>query len=108
MKTANKTRARNKSRAKSVADHRSRQTRRGRDGQSQASGHAKPGTNGNGEFFHVVVRPKAEFSSFRTQDVGKPGGIERVAGQRANGSWSTQKWLISKTMAHVEDGELFA
>ncbi len=31
------------------------------------------------------------------QDVGGPGGVERLAGQRANGSWDTQKWLIEKS-----------
>jgi len=31
-----------------------------------------------------------------------------VSGQRSSGSWSTQKWLISKSMAHVEGGHLVA
>lgn len=43
---------------------------------------------------------------FRTQDVGRPGGIERVAGKRSSGSWDTQKWLISKRLAHVEGDRL--
>jgi hypothetical protein len=38
--------------------------------------------------------------------VGSKGGVERVAGQRASGSWDTAKWLIEKTHAHVEDGRL--
>jgi hypothetical protein len=42
------------------------------------------------------------------QDVGAPGGIERLAGQRANGSWDTQKWLIGKTEAHIENEKLVA
>src|SRR5262245_56017438 len=66
---------------------------------------AKPGAGG-GDFFHIEVRPKAEFKTFRTQDVGKRGGIERVAGKRASGSWSTQKWLIGKDQAHLERGQL--
>ena len=69
---------------------------------------AKPGTRGGGKFFHIEVRPKREFVTFRNQDVGEPGGIERVAGKRASGSWSTQKWLISKEDAHIEDGRLVA
>ncbi|MBO6717246.1 MAG: hypothetical protein JJ913_04735 [Rhizobiaceae bacterium] len=69
---------------------------------------AKPGSTGEGDFYHVEVRPKGEFQTFRTQDVGDEGGIERVAGQRTSGSWDTQKWLISKKMAHVEDGRLVA
>ena len=61
---------------------------------------AKPGARGSGGFFHIQVRPKSEFVSFRNQDVGARGGIERVAGRRANGSWDTQKWLIGKAEAH--------
>jgi len=38
--------------------------------------------------------------------VGKKNGIERVGGQRENGSWDTVKWLVSKEMAHVENGKL--
>jgi len=59
-----------------------------------------------GEFFHIEVRPKDEFVAFRSQDVGGPGGIERVAGKRPTGSWSTHKWLISKDAAHIESGGL--
>src|ERR1035441_6945626 len=61
---------------------------------------AKPGARGRGGFFHIQVRPKRDFVSFRNQDVGARGGIERVAGRRANGSWDTQKWLIGKSEAH--------
>jgi hypothetical protein len=63
-------------------------------------GRAKPGARGGGEFFHIEVRPRLEFRTFRTQDVGKKGGIERVAGKRSSGSWDTQKWLIGKGHAH--------
>ena len=61
---------------------------------------AKPGARGGGDFFHIQVRPRSEFVTFRNQDVGRRGGIERVAGRRANGSWDTQKWLIGKNEAH--------
>jgi hypothetical protein len=57
---------------------------------------AKPSSKGGGRYFHIEVRPKSGFKIFRTQDVGAPGGIERVAGKRESGSWSTLKWLISK------------
>lgn len=67
---------------------------------------AKPGATGEGGFFHIEVRPKREFSAFRTQDVGDKGGIERVAGKRSSGSWDTQKWLIGKEHAHLEHGRL--
>lgn len=35
-----------------------------------------------------------------------PGGVERVAGRRATGSWDTAKWLVEKTHAHIENGRL--
>jgi len=66
----------------------------------------KPGHSEAGEYFHIGVRPKAEFVTFRTQDVGEPGGIERVAGKRESGSWDTVKWLVSKDFAHLENGYL--
>jgi len=68
--------------------------------------HAKPGVRGSGKFFHVKVRRPQNFVSFRVQDVGGKGGIERVAGRRASGSWDTQKWLIPKDQAHVEGSRL--
>lgn len=40
------------------------------------------------------------------QDVGRPGGVERVAGRRADGSWDTAKWLIEKAHAHLANGTL--
>jgi len=65
-----------------------------------------PGASGQGEYYHVEVRPKSEFVAFRTHDVGEPGGIQRVAGRRSSGSWDDQKWLISKEDAHIEHGKL--
>ena len=69
---------------------------------------AKPGARGTGAFFHIQVRPRTDFVSFRNQDIGARGGIERVAGRRANGSWDTQKWLIGKTQAHRDGKQLVA
>jgi len=69
---------------------------------------ARPGSKSGGRFFHIEVRPSAQFAAFRVQDVGKPGGVERVAGLRENGSWDTAKWLIEKSHAHVENGRLVA
>jgi len=66
----------------------------------------QPGVKGTGDYFRIVVRPKEKFTSFRNQDVGKPGGLQRVAGHRSSGSWSTQAWLISKDDAHIENGQL--
>jgi hypothetical protein len=67
---------------------------------------AKPGARGGGNFFHIQVRPRTEFVTFRNQDIGGRGGIERVAGRRANGSWDTQKWLIGKSEAHIDGNRL--
>lgn len=69
---------------------------------------AKPGTKGSGDYFRVVVRDKNQFTSFRNQDVGEKGGLQRVAGHRPSGSWSTQAWLISKDFAHKEGERLVA
>jgi len=69
---------------------------------------AKPGARGGGKFFHIQVRPRSEFVTFRNQDIGGRGGIERVAGRRANGSWDTQKWLIGKSEAHIDGNRLVA
>ena len=69
-------------------------------------GRAKPGTRGGGQFFRIEVAPARRFVAFRYHDVGKKGGVERIAGQRQDGTWETAGWLISKTMAHVERGRL--
>jgi hypothetical protein len=76
--------------------------------QPEGRGRAKPGTGGEGDYYHIGVRPKKDFVTFRTQDVGQPGHVQRVAGKRASGSWDTVKWLISKTDAHIEGERLIA
>jgi hypothetical protein len=67
---------------------------------------AKPRTTGEGDYFRITVRPKEEFSTFRYQDVGEKGHIQRLAGKRSSGSWDTQVWLISKEDAHMEGDTL--
>lgn len=74
--------------------------------QPEGRARKKPGTGGQGEYFHVAVRRKGDFVAFRTQDVGRKGHIQRVAGRRSSGSWDTVTWLISKRDAHVEHGRL--
>ena len=66
----------------------------------------KPGSTGKGGYYHVEVRPGEKFVTFRTQDVGRRGQIQRVAGQRFSGYWTTVKWLIAKEEAHVQDAKL--
>ncbi len=66
----------------------------------------KPGSTGNGKFYRIEIRPKSEFKTFRMQDVGQKGGLERLAGKRSSGSWDTVTWLVSKEDAHVTNGHL--
>lgn len=67
---------------------------------------AEPGSRGQGNYYHVEVRPDQDFVTYRTQDVGDPGHLQRVAGKRESGSWATVKWLIDKNDAHVEGESL--
>jgi len=66
----------------------------------------KPGSTGRGDYYHIEVRPAGDFVTFQTQDVGKPGHIQRVAGRRSSGYWATVKWLIGKEDAHMHDHKL--
>jgi|GEM_PF-2710279 len=50
----------------------------------------------------LFSRVNSEFVTFRTQDVGEQGHLERIAGKRSNGSWDTAVWLIAKEDAHVQ------
>ncbi len=77
-----------------------------RKGKSSRSTRKAPGSGGQGEYYHVEVRPGEDFVTYRTQDVGDPGHVQRVAGKRESGSWATVKWLIDKNDAHVEGDTL--
>ena len=74
--------------------------------QPQGRARQKPGTAGKGKFFRIEVRPKSEFKTFRIQDVGRKGGLERLAGKRSSGSWDTVAWLVSKEDAKIRNCEL--
>jgi hypothetical protein len=65
-----------------------------------------PGSSGRGDYYHVEVLPGEEFVTFQTQDVGRRGHIQRVAGKRSSGYWTTVKWLIGKEDAHIQDEKL--
>ena len=84
----------------------SRKSPNGKSTKPTSSGRRKPGSGGQGNYYHVEVRDRSDFETFRTQDVGDPGHLQRVGGKRPSGSWATVKWLISKEDAHVEDGKL--
>ena len=84
----------------------SRKSPNGKSTKSNSSGRKKPGSGGQGKYYHIEVREGDDFETFRTQDVGDPGHLQRVSGKRASGSWATVKWLVGKQDAHVEDGKL--
>ncbi len=67
-----------------------------------------PDEFGTGDFYHIEVRPKQAYKTFRSRDVGEKTGIERVGGQREDGVWETVKWLVRKDLARVEGGRLVA
>lgn len=93
---------------KAQAKWRSMSSRQRARAQPEGRRRSKPGTKGGGDYYRVIVRPKEQFVTFRNQDVGKPGGLQRLSGKRSSGSWSTQAWLISKSYAHVEGDTLVA
>lgn len=66
----------------------------------------KPGSTGRGDYYHIELRPVEDFVTFQTQDVGRRGHIQRVAGRRSSGYWATVKWLIGKEDAHVQGKKL--
>ncbi len=76
--------------------------------QPQGRSRALPGTQGGGEYYRIVVRPKSDFVMFRYHDIGEKGHLQRLAGKRSSGSWATQSWLVGKTDAHVVGGVLVA
>ncbi len=71
--------------------------------QPEGSDRADVGTKGEGEYYRVIVRPKSQFTSFRSQDVGRDGHTLRLAGHRSSGSWATHAWLIHKDDSYVDD-----
>lgn len=77
-----------------------------RTGSGSGSSRKAPGSSGQGAYYHIELRPDDDFVTYRTQDVGDPGHIQRVAGKREGGSWATVKWLIAKEDAHVEGDTL--
>jgi hypothetical protein len=47
---------------------------------------------GAGRFFRIEVAPGRRFIAFHYHDVGKKGGVERIAGQRPDRTWATAGW----------------
>ena len=106
-KTSPRSKTRTKARAKPAkAKPRAKSTaRRTKSTAEAASRRTKSAARRRG-FFHIEVQPREAFVAFKIQNIGGEGGIERIAGKRAGGSWSTQEWLIAKDQAHVERGTL--
>ena len=76
--------------------------------QKETARSSKTRAVGEGRFYHIEIRSQQGFKTFHAQKFGIEDGIERVGGQRADGSWETVKWLVSKELAHVENGRLIA
>lgn len=74
--------------------------------QPEGRSRKKPGTGENANYYRIIVRPKSEFVTFRTHDVGRAGHTMRIAGKRSSGSWATHSWLIDKKDAYVDNGYL--
>lgn len=106
MATEKQRQAARKNIKKAQAKRESMSSRQNARSQPQGRGRQKPGSGGGGDYYHVEVREGSDFETFRTQDVGDQGHLQRVAGKRSSGSWATVKWLISKEDAHVQDGKL--
>lgn len=106
MVTSRRRQAARKNIRKAQAAWKSMSRRQHSSSQPEGRQRRKPGTTGQGKFYRIGVRPKEDFVTFRNQDIGEPGHIERLAGKRSSGSWDTVTWLISKDDAHVEAGRL--
>jgi hypothetical protein len=107
MATTKQRQAAKKNIKKAQSRWRSMSSRQHASSQPEGRDRKRPGAGG-GSFYRVEVRPKEEFITFRTQDVGGKGHIERVAGKRESGSWATVAWLIGKEDAHVSGRKLIA
>lgn len=68
----------------------------------------EPGETAEGKFYRIIVRPRSQFVTFRTDDVGDKGHVERLAGKRKTGTWATHAWLISIDDAHMDGENLVA
>ncbi len=106
MATTKQKTAAKKNIKKAQAKWKSMSSRQHAKAQPEGRSRAKPGTQGSGNYYRIVVRPKNDFTTFRYHDVGERGHIQRLAGKRSTGSWGTQAWLISKEDAHVSGNSL--
>jgi hypothetical protein len=61
-----------------------------------------------GAFYHIRLRSPKQFKpgTFRTQDVGAPGGLERTAGVlKKTDQWATQRYLVEASTVGTQRGE---
>lgn len=48
-----------------------------------------------GNQVRIRVLDPRRFTKFRTQDVGKKGKLQRIAGYSKDGKWKTQSWRLN-------------
>ncbi|MBI4018744.1 MAG: hypothetical protein HY364_00640 [Candidatus Aenigmarchaeota archaeon] len=68
----------------------------------------RPGQEGRGDYYRIIILPKTRFTTFRIHDVGRPNHSKRLSGMKKDGTWETQAWLINKQDGHIERGKLVA
>src|SRR5512141_552538 len=81
----------------------SRKSSNGKSTKSTSSGRKKPGSGGQGDYYHVEVRQGGDFEAFRTQDVGDAGHLHLEREKRKSCSCTTVKWMLSKEEAKTEN-----
>lgn len=59
-------------------------------------------------YIRIRVRSPKSFVKFRAHDIGRPGHSKRIAGQRRDGTWMTQAFLIDRRDVTYQRGKLVA
>jgi hypothetical protein len=75
---------------------------------AEGPGQAAPLPGDGYEYYRIILRPNDDFETFRYQDIGRPGHIQRLSGKHLGGYWDDQAWLISKGDAHLAGDTLVA
>ncbi|GAB5498687.1 MAG: hypothetical protein PsegKO_09980 [Pseudohongiellaceae bacterium] len=103
MATARQQQAAKKNVRKAQRKWQSMSSKQRADAQPEGRDRATPGTQGEGDYYRIIIRPKSDFSEFRTHDVGRNGHTQRLSGRRKTGSWATHAWLIHKADAYADE-----
>ncbi len=67
-----------------------------------------PGATNEGGFYRINIHPQQDFRNFRNADRGKGGHITALRGQRQDGTWDTQAYLVGMDDVHTEGTRLVA